>query len=83
MINLTTNDLNKLESYNIRKYHKYSEINEFLSRRQSVNDFIYINNDRIGKDNLWNDGIHLNKSGTIILANNFIDVLNKTNYYMI
>ena len=111
IINIGTNDLNKLESYNIfgniinivdicksygvnevyvsgiifRETHKVkiSEINEFLSRRQSVNDYIYINNDRIGKDNLWNDGIHLNKSGTIILANHFIDVLNKKNYYMI
>ena len=62
---------------------KLTEINDFLSRRQNVNNFIYINNDRIGKDNLWNDGIHLNKSGTLILANNFIDVLNKKNYYMI
>ena len=105
IINIGTNDLNKLESYNIfgniinivgicksygvnevyvsgiifRENHKLklSEINEFLSRRQSVNNFKYINNDRIGKENLWNIGIHLNKSGTIILANNFIDVLNK------
>ena len=38
---------------------------------------MYFNNDRIGKDNLWYDGIHLNNSGTIILANNFKDVLNK------
>ena len=105
IINIGTNDLNKLESYNIfgniinivdicksygvnevyvsgiifRENHKVklSEINDFLCRRQSVNNYIYINNYRIGKDNLWNDGIHLNKSGTIILANNFIDVLNK------
>ena len=56
---------------------KLSEIDEFLSRRQSINNSIYINNDRISEDNLWNDGIHLNKSGTLILANNFIDVLNK------
>ena len=111
IINIGTNDLNELESYNIfgniinivgirksygvnemyasgiifRETHKLklSEINEFLSRRQSVNNFIYINNDKIGKDNLWNDGMHLNKSGTIILANNFIDVLRKKNHYMI
>ena len=67
IINIGTNDLNKLESCNIfgniinivdicksykmyvsgiifRKNHKLklSEINEFLSRRQSVNNFIYI-----------------------------------------
>ena len=56
---------------------KVSEVNDFLRHRQVVNGFIYINNEKISKVNLWNDKIHLNKSGTIILANNFIDALNK------
>ena len=103
IINIGTNDLNKLESYNIfgniinivdicKSYGvnevyvsgiifgenhklKLSEINEFLSRRQSVNNFIYINNDRIGKDNLWD-------SSKQVWNHNFSSVLNKKNYYI-
>ena len=50
------------------------------SKQVGNHNFIYINNDRIGKDNLWNDRIHLNKSGTIILYILIITGLVKTIY---
>ena len=40
------------------------------------NDFIFINNSDINLDHLENDGVHLNKSGTELLENNFLNVLN-------
>ena len=55
---------------------KVSEVNNFLFLNQVANDYIYIDNEKIGMEHLWNDKIHLNKTGTIILANNFINILN-------
>ena len=39
-------------------------------------NFEYINNENIRRQDLWKDGIHLLNCGIIIIANNFIDILN-------
>ena len=38
--------------------------------------FWFICNDRIGKDLLWRDGLHLTDEGTSFLATNFLNFLN-------
>ena len=68
-------------TYRENHQKKVCEVNDFLRHWQFTNDFKYIDNDKIGKVHLWNDRIHLNKSGTIILANNFIGALNNKALY--
>lgn len=48
------------------------------------NNYKFISNTQINKRNLWSDGIHLQESGKILIANNFINsvnnVLSKINF---
>ena len=37
----------------------------------------FVSNDNISRTNLWKDGIHLEDLGTNILADNFVDFLNR------
>ena len=60
------NNLNKL----IR------EVNISLKHLCKVYGFDFICNDRIGKDLLWRDGLHLTDEGTSFLATNFLNFLN-------
>ena len=57
----------------LRRVH---EINDLLRDLCISENFVFINNDCIGKDYLWNDGIHLLNEGKDILVNNFIDSIN-------
>ena len=52
------------------------EINDLLKDLCETEDFIFINNDSIGKGLLWNGGIHLVNEGKDMLVNNFIDHIN-------
>ena len=38
--------------------------------------FVFITHDQIRRGHLWKDGTHLQDSGKILLANNYIYVLN-------
>ena len=60
------NNLNKL----IR------EVNISLKHSWKVYGFDFICNDRIGKDLLWRDGLHLTYEGTSFVAINFFNFLN-------
>ena len=40
------------------------------------NGFVYIDNKEINGEHLWKDGLHLQESGKVILARNFIDHIN-------
>ena len=51
-------------------------MNDFLKELCTDNNFIYISNDFLTKDFLWNDGVHLLDEGTNMLVNNFIQYLN-------
>ena len=53
------------------------EVNDFLKTFCTEANFIFISNDNITKDFLYNDGVHLLDEGTNLLVNNFIDNLNK------
>ena len=51
------------------------DINETLMNLCQVNNFVYINNSDIDLECLHHDGVHLNREGTKILANNYLDCL--------
>ena len=52
-------------------------INEQLKRNCMNQGFIFIDNNEISARHMWRDGIHLLEIGNIVLANNFIDYINK------
>ena len=56
-------------------------INELLKINANQFGYVFIDNGNIFVDkHLWKDNIHLNNDGLTILANNFIDTLNKVLY---
>ena len=60
------------------QYHiKVSEVNQLLRHRQTLNNFILIENDDITREHIWKDNLHLNNYDTINIANNFINMLDK------
>ena len=60
------NNLNKL----IRR------VNILLKRLSKLYGFDFMRNDRIGKDLLWRDDLHLTDEGTSFLAINFLNFFN-------
>ena len=55
---------------------KVGDTNNFIRTKEFVNDFIFINNMNIKYEHLAWDGVHLNRSGTMNIANNFIRAIN-------
>ena len=51
-------------------------VNDILNREADSNNYIFIYNSMITKDDLWRDRLHLNEDGKISLANNYIAYLN-------
>ena len=62
--------------YRERYKEKVREINSFLSAREYISEYTFIDNDNITTWDLWKDRLHLNERGTIKLANNFINAIN-------
>ena len=56
---------------------KASTINNFLLHKQTLHNFTFIENNNITREHMWKDKIHLSTHGTINIANNFINALNK------
>ena len=56
---------------------KIKSMNVILEKLCQSNGFILINNSNIAEMDLENDGLHLKESGECILANNFINDLNR------
>ena len=52
------------------------ELNDILERRCKGRNFVFIKNNNISLSHLKNDGVHLGKFGTELMANNYLDVLN-------
>ena len=104
IINIGTNNLNKLDATDIFKLielcksyrvdqvyvsgithreqyvKKITEINNYLRGRQYANDYSFIENDNITKEDLYHDDVHLNTFGIRKLANKFITALNGKHY---
>ena len=54
-----------------------SQINETLKHLCSRNNFIFVEHENIGFDDLWVDGIHLLNSGKVMLGSNFVSEVNR------
>ena len=54
-----------------------SQINETLKQLCSRNNFIFVEHENIGFDDLWVDGIHLLNSGKAMLGSNFVSEVNR------
>ena len=54
-----------------------SQINETLKRLCSRNNFIFVEHENIGFDDLWIDGIYLLNSGKAMLGSNFVSEVNR------
>ena len=55
---------------------KIDLLNSILKQNAELKSYVFIDNGSIKEQHLWNDGIHLNNQGKIILANNFLYYLN-------
>jgi lysophospholipase L1-like esterase len=53
-----------------------NDVNNFLRARTFLNDFILIDNSNITRSHICTDKIHLNFSGTVVIAKNFIRAIN-------
>ena len=61
--------------------NQIKNINNILIQKASAHNFKFIDNENIKYEDLSYDGLHLQKEGTIKLANNFIYVLNNMYNY--
>ena len=52
------------------------QVNDLLRDECKRNNFQFISNDRITREVLWRDGLHMNNDGTYIFASNLVDFLN-------
>ena len=51
-------------------------INELLERNAESHNYVYINNNNIQEEHLWDDELHLNGDGIYLLKSNFLKNLN-------
>ena len=56
---------------------KIKETNDFLKDGCTREGFEYICNDNIGKNMLWDDGVHLLEEGRAVLVDNIVVCINK------
>ena len=56
------------------------EVNHSLYDKCLHNNFYYVDNDNIGVDNLWEDGLHLNNDGAAIFQNNLLRCFDESLY---
>ena len=63
--------------YSTKNSHtKIQELNGILLNECTKYGFYLLDNGAVSKDNLWRDGVHLVKSGKVIIANNFLNCIN-------
>ena len=60
-----------------RTKNNISQINKTLKHLRSRNNFIFVEHENIGFDDLWVDGIHLLSSGKAMLGSNFVSYVNR------
>ena len=56
-------------------------LNKLLKENTGKYNYRFIDNSDIEERHLWKDKLHLNKQGTINLACNFLDCLNKRSIF--
>ena len=56
-------------------------VNNLLSEKCKLHNYIFIDNDRIENFHLWKDGLHLIDSGKASLLHNYVDILNTFLYH--
>ena len=66
---------------NIKVTKFITQLNDILINLCLVNDFYFILNDNITRDLIYQDGVHLNKDGTCILADILVDFANAINNF--
>ena len=66
---------------NIKVTKFIRQLNDVLRYLCFVNDFYFISNDNITRDFICQDGVHLNKDGTSILAGHFVYFVNAINNF--
>ena len=59
--------------------HKVRELNNLLNHNQLENGYTLIDNTNVTSYHIWVDKIHPNNDGLTIIANNFINAINKYN----
>ena len=52
------------------------DLNKAIKELCKRYNFFFIENDNIRNSHLWKDGLHLNDSGIVVIADNFISTLN-------
>ena len=57
--------------------HKVTEVNNILKGNELSNNYVLIDNSNVTSYHIWSDKIHPNNEGLTVLANNFINALNK------
>ena len=61
-----------------QQYQKLiTDLNNILRSKQLLHDCFLIENDNISTKHTWRDKIHLNELGSVALANNFINCMNR------
>ena len=55
---------------------KVDELNRYLDANAREHNFTFIDNSNIQEIHLWRDKVHLNNKGIMLLANNFLNILN-------
>ena len=66
---------------NFMKQKLINNLNEYIRENCEKQGFIFIDHSQITSYYLCKDGTHLQESGKIILANNYIDILNDFLYH--
>ena len=56
---------------------KLEEVNRLLKVNAGTHNYIFSDNSNIHHNHLWKDKIHLNNEGITLLANNYLDILQK------
>ena len=56
------------------------EVNHMLYSKCLYYDMYYVDNDNIGLDDLWDDGLHLNTNGAAIFQNNLLRCFDESLY---
>ena len=77
-IKTDTNDvvISSITARNDHLHDKGVDVNKLLKTKCDQNNFAFVNNSNIKKKHLNGSGVHLNYSGTVLLADNILKFIN-------
>lgn len=64
-------------SYRPQLQHSVRDINNLLIDNQMLYNYELIHHDNINAEHIWKDKVHLNNKGLSVIANNFINAINR------